>query len=166
LKHVEDVHLRTDLWRRMARVFEERLEDNEQAFVALDQAFKEDFHEEATAEYLGRMAHATGRWKDLIRDTQALLEEQTEPRDRVRLCLCLGKWYGEDLGLMDYANAYYAQVIQMEPGNVQVLRQMANIYRLSGNWAKAAEMLRQAEQERGPQDGLRRLGRVDAQAHG
>ncbi|MEN9581813.1 MAG: hypothetical protein RJA70_4822, partial [Pseudomonadota bacterium] len=146
LDHIEELSLRSDLWRRMARVFEERLEDSEQAFVALDQAFKEDFHDDATADYLGRMAQATGRWKDLIGDTQQLLAAQSEPRDRIRLCLRLGKWYGEDLGLMDYANAYYQQVAELDPGNVQVRRQMANIYRLAGNWPQAGETLRQAEQ--------------------
>jgi tetratricopeptide (TPR) repeat protein len=149
LEHVEEQSVRSDLWRRMARVFEERLEDedsNEQAFVALDQAFKEDFHDDATADYLARMAQATGRWKELIADTQELLEQQTEIRDRIKLCLRLGKWYGEDLARGDYANAYYAQVVQMDPGNVQVIRQMANIYRLGGDWKQAAATLHQAEE--------------------
>lgn len=146
LDGVEDIPARSELWRRMARVFEERLEDNEQAFVALDQSFKEDFHDDATAEYLGRMAQATGRWKELIADTQQQLESQEEPKDRIQLCLRLGKWYGEDLGLMDYANAYYQQVAELDPGNVQVRRQMANIYRLAGNYSQAGETLQQAEQ--------------------
>jgi tetratricopeptide (TPR) repeat protein len=146
LEHVEEPQVRGELWRRMARIFEEKLEDSEQAFVALDQAFKEDFRDDSTADYLARMAQATGRWKDLIADTQKLLEEQSDVRDRIKLCLRLGKWYGEDLGLMDYANAYYAQVVQMDPGNVQVIRQMANIYRLSGNWSQANQTLQQAEQ--------------------
>lgn len=146
LENTEDLAARSDLWRRMARVFEEKLGDNEQAFVALDQSFKEEFRDDATADYLARMAQATGRWKDVIADTQRLLEEQTDIKDRIKLCLRLGKWYGEDLGLMDYANAYYAQVVQMDPGNVQVIRQMANIYRLSGNWTQATQTLHQAEQ--------------------
>ncbi len=149
LEYVEEQSVRNDLWRRMARVFEERIEDedsNEQAFVALDQAFKEDFHDDATAEYLARMAQATGKWKELISDTQQLLEQQTEVIDRIKLCLHLGKWYGEDLARGDYANAYYAQVVQMDPTNVQVRRQMANIYRLSGDWAHATQTLQQAEE--------------------
>src|SRR5690606_3403478 len=56
------------------------------------------------------------------------------------------KWYGEDLARGDYANAYYAQVVQMDPSNVQVRRQMANIYRLSGDWAHATQTLQQAEE--------------------
>lgn len=146
LEHVEELAKRSDIWRRIARVFEDKIEDNEQAFVALEQGFRDDFHDDATLEYLGRMAHATGRWKDLIAETQAMLEEQTEVKDRIRLCLCLGKWYGEDLGMMEYANSYYEQVVQMDPGSVQVMRQMANIYRLSGNWKRSSETLRQAEQ--------------------
>lgn len=146
LEHVEDVSLRSELWRRIARVFDEKVEDKEQAFVALEQAFRDDFHDDLTLEYLGRMAHATGRWKELISNTQSLLEEQTDTKDRIRLSLCLGKWYGEDLGMMEYANSYYEQVVRMDPGSVQVMRQMANIYRLSGKWQKAADTLKQAEQ--------------------
>jgi golgin subfamily B member 1 len=142
----EEVSARSDLWRRIARVFEEKVQDLEQAFVALDQAFKEDIFDDATAAYLGRMAQATGRWKELIADTQAALEAEQDVKARIQLCLTLGKWYGEDLGMMEYANAYYAQVVQMDPGNVRVLRQMANIYRLGGNWRKAGETLHQAEQ--------------------
>jgi tetratricopeptide (TPR) repeat protein len=142
----EDLPARSDLWRRIARVFEEKVQDLEQAFVALDQAFKEDIFDDVTAAYLGRMAQATGRWKELIADTQAALEVQEDVKARIQLCLTLGKWYGEDLGMMEYANAYYAQVVQMDPGNVRVLRQMANIYRLGGNWRKAGETLHQAEQ--------------------
>lgn len=146
LEHVEEVPVRSELWRRIARVFDEKVEDKEQAFVALEQAFRDDFHDDVTLEYLGRMAHATGRWKDLISNTQQLLEEQTETKDRIRLSLCLGKWYGEDLGMMEYANSYYEQVVRLDPGSVQVMRQMANIYRLSGKWQKAADTLKQAEQ--------------------
>lgn len=146
LEHVEEVPTRSELWRRIARVFDEKVEDKEQAYVALEQAFRDDFHDDQTLEYLGRMAHATGRWKELISNTQQLLEEQSETKDRIRLSLCLGKWYGEDLGMMEYANSYYEQVVRLDPGSVQVMRQMANIYRLSGKWQKAADTLKRAEQ--------------------
>ena len=143
---IEDVHVRSELLRRIAKVFEERLDDNEQAFVALQTAFNDDFHDDATADYLGRMAQATGSWKELIADTQALYEEQQSEKDQIQLDLRLGRWHGEELGLMDWANFYYSRVIERDPGNVQVLRQMANIYRLSGNWSDAGNMLRQAEE--------------------
>lgn len=146
LEATEETPARSDLWRRIARVFEEKILDMEQAFVALDQSFKEDIFDDTTAAYLGKMAQATGRWKELIADTQAALEAEEDVKARIQLCLTLGKWYGEDLGMMEYANAYYAQVVQMDPGNVRVLRQMANIYRLGGNWRKAGETLHQAEQ--------------------
>src|SRR5690606_25472728 len=82
LEHVEETPVRSELWRRIARVFDEKVEDKEQAFVALEQAFRDDFHDDVTLEYLGRMAHATGRWKELISNTQELLAEQSETKDR------------------------------------------------------------------------------------
>lgn len=144
---MEEQATRSDLWRRMGRVFEERLDDNEQAFVALDQAFKEDFHDDATFEYLTKLVQATNRWKELIRDTQELLEQQTADADFIKLCLRLGKWYGEELGRGEYAIEYYNQVLARDPGNVQVIRQKATNLRVSGDLEQARATLEQAESE-------------------
>ncbi len=145
LEHVEEAAARSDLWRRIAKVLEDKLEDNEQAFVALDQSFKENFFDEATADYLGRMAHATGKWKELIASTQEVLERQTEKKAKIQLCLTLGKWNGEELGMTEYAETYYGQVVTLDPSNVRVRRQIASSARLRGELAKAREILEQAE---------------------
>src|SRR5262249_55751225 len=66
LETLEETDRRTELLRRIARVFEEELGDNNQAFDALVNAFSEDFSDDVTAGYLERMAQATGRWGELI----------------------------------------------------------------------------------------------------
>jgi len=91
----ELVQEKNELLRRIARVFEERLDDKNQAFDALVNAFAEDFSDDETARYLERMAQATGRWGELINTANAWLPEQTEDKQKIRLCLRLGKWYGE-----------------------------------------------------------------------
>lgn len=135
---------KSDLLRRIARVFEERLGDQNQAFEALVNAFGEDYRDDETVRYLERMAAATGRWGDLINTTNTWLQEQSGDREKIQLCLRLGKWYGDDLGHPEYAQPYYAQVMQMDPHNVQVLRQMAAIHRKSANWQKMGETLTRA----------------------
>ncbi|MEZ4226752.1 MAG: tetratricopeptide repeat protein [Polyangiaceae bacterium] len=140
----EEVEEKSDLLRRIARVFEEHLDDKNQAFDALVNAFSEDFGDDETVRYLEKMAQATGRWGELINTANAWLQEQTEPRAKIQLCLRLGKWYGEDLGHPEYAQPYYAQIMQLDPNNVQVLRQMAAIHRLSGQWQKMGETLTRA----------------------
>ncbi|MES1178847.1 MAG: tetratricopeptide repeat protein [Myxococcales bacterium] len=140
----ESVQEKNELLRRIARVFEERLDDKNQAFDALVNAFSEDFGDDETSRYLERMAQATGRWGELINTANAWLPEQTENKQKIRLCLRLGKWYGEDLGHPEYAQPYYAQIMQLDPNNVQVLRQMAAIHRMSAQWQKVGETLTRA----------------------
>ncbi|MEO7037108.1 MAG: tetratricopeptide repeat protein [Polyangiaceae bacterium] len=137
----EAVQEKNELLRRIARVFEERLDDKNQAFDALVNAFSEDFSDDDTARYLERMAQATGRWGELINTANAWLPEQTEDKQKIRLCLRLGKWYGEDLGHPEYAQPYYQQIMALDPNNVQVLRQMAAIHRMSAQWQKVGETL-------------------------
>ena len=52
---------RAELLRKIARVFEEHLDDKGQALDALINALSEDFHDRETARYLERIAQATGR---------------------------------------------------------------------------------------------------------
>jgi tetratricopeptide (TPR) repeat protein len=140
----ESVAERGDLLRRIAKVFEEELEDANQAFDALVNAFSEDFGDDVTVAYLERMAQVTSRWGELIQTANAWLQEQTEPRSKIQLCLRLGKWYGENLDHPEYAQPYYGMVMELDPNNVQVRRRVAAIHRLSGNWQAVGEELTRA----------------------
>ncbi|MBK6694169.1 MAG: tetratricopeptide repeat protein [Myxococcales bacterium] len=140
----EETGDKTELLRKIARVFEEHLDDKGQAFDALVNAFSEDFHDRETAKYLERMAQATGRWGELIQAANGWLKEQTEPKQKIRLCLHLAKWYGEDLGHPEYAQPYYAQIVQLDPNNVGALRQMGQLYRKNGNWQQLGATLTRA----------------------
>lgn len=139
-----DVHERTELLRKIARVFEEKLDDKNQALDALINALAEDFHDRETAKYLDRMAQATGRWGEVIQLANNWLQEQTEPHQKIRLCLHLAKWYGDDLGHPEYAQPYYAQIVQLDPNNVGALRQMGQLYRKSANWQQLGKTLMRA----------------------
>ena len=135
---------RSDILRRIARVFDEHLDDKNQAFDALVNALSEDFGDDDTARYLERTAQATNRWSELINTANSWLPEQSDPKKKIQICLRLGKWYGEDLGHPEYAQPYYQQIMALDPNNVQVLRQMAAIHRMSGQWQKVGDTLTRA----------------------
>jgi tetratricopeptide (TPR) repeat protein/outer membrane biosynthesis protein TonB len=135
---------KSDLLRRIAHVFEDKLGDNNQAFDALVNAFSEDFGDDETARFLEHMAQVTNRWTELITAANGWLQEQTEPKLRIQLCLRLSKWYGEDLGHPEYAQPYYQQIMALDPNNVQVLRQMSAIHRLGAQWQRVGETLQRA----------------------
>lgn len=140
----EETGDRTDLLRRIARVFEEKLDDKNQALDALINALSMDFHDRDTAKYLERMAQATGRWGEVIQNANNWLGEQTEASEKIRLCLHLAKWYGDDLGHPEYAQPYYAQIVALDPNNVGALRQMGQLYRKNGNWQQLGATLTRA----------------------
>ncbi|MBX3229294.1 MAG: tetratricopeptide repeat protein [Labilithrix sp.] len=134
----------TDLLRRIAKVFEEKLDDKNQALDALINALGLDFHDRETSKYLERMAQATGRWGEVIQTANNWLQAQTEPTQKIRLCLHLAKWYGDDLGHPEYAQPYYAQIVALDPNNVGALRQMGQLYRKNGNWQQLGATLTRA----------------------
>ena len=140
----EEAGQKTDILRKIARVFEEKLDDKGQALDALVNALSIDFHDRETARYLERMAQATGRWTEVIQTVTSWLKQQTDPDDKIRLCLHLAKWYGDDLGHPEYAQPYYAQIIQLDPLNVGAMRQLASLYRKSGNWQQMGATLTKA----------------------
>ena len=90
------------------------------------------------------MAQATGRWGEVIQTANDWLKQQTEPQQKIRLCLHLAKWYGDDLGHPEYAQPYYAQIVQLDPNNVGALRQMGQLYRKSANWQQLGATLTRA----------------------
>ena len=140
----EETGDKTELLRKIARTFEEKLEDKNQALDALVNALSIDFHDRETARYLERMAQGTGRWAEVIQTVSGWLKQQTAPRDKIRLCLHLAKWYGDDLGHPDYAQPYYAQIIQLDPLNVSAMRQLGSLYKKAGNWQQMGATLTRA----------------------
>ncbi len=144
LESREETSDKTELLRKIARVFEEKLEDKNQALDALVNALAMDFHDRETARYIERMAQATGRWAEVIQTVSGWLKQQTQPQEKIRLCLHLAKWYGDDLGHPEYAQPYYAQIIQLDPQNVGAMRQLASLYKKAGNWQQMGATLTRA----------------------
>ena len=140
----EDVHEKTTILRKVAKVFEEQLEDKPQAFDALLTAFEMDYADMDVVRYLERMTQATNRWPELVATVNGWLQQQTEPLPKITLCLRLAKWYAEDLGRPDYAQPYYGQVLQLDPNNVAVHRAMASFFKKQGQWQQQGQTLQQA----------------------
>ena len=141
----EDIGERTKLLRKVAHVFDEKLNDQAQAYEALQTAFELDFNDEETVGYLEKMAAVTKSWGGLIKLVNAWLEAaEDSPQTQISLCLRLAKWYGEDLDRQDYAQPYYQKVLTLDPNNVAVLRQMANFYKKNARWREQGQMLEKA----------------------
>jgi len=137
-------HERPAILRRIANVFEHGLEDERQALDAYASALAEDLYDQDTAREVERLAHATGRWNEVLSMFVGALRDERDPARRVRLCLHLAKWYGDDLGRPEHAQPYYVQILQLDANNVEAMRQLAILYGKAGNWAQMGTTLTRA----------------------
>ncbi len=147
LELTTDEAARQDLYRKIARVLDEKLEDGAQAFEILVNALSEDFDDDATVKLLERLAQSTGRWADLLQTANTWLKEpaiQADTTKKISLMLRLAKWYGEDIGKPEWAMPYFQQVQKLDPHNVRVIRQVASLYKKAGNYDQVGQTLTNA----------------------
>lgn len=133
--------VRIDLLRRIARVYEKHIGNPSEAFDALLIAWSEDYSDETTAADLERLAAATRKWNELLNSANSALQEVSDPQLKIAICLRCAKWYGTELGHPEYALPYYRQILELDPGNVAGMRQMAELYRLTQQWPSLAQVL-------------------------
>jgi len=143
----EDVEEIIELLRRVAKTYEEHLEDLDQAQEALILAWEQDFTNDETADELERICTLTKDWNtplNLANETlQALADEdEYETKDiKIALCLRCARWYGTRLNHPEYAVPYYNQILALDPTNYQAMNSQANLHRHLGQWQQLAQML-------------------------
>ena len=143
----EELDAVIDLLRRVARVYEENIEDLAQAQDALMLAWEQDFTNNDTADELERICNLTKDWNtplNLANETlQALQAEDDEETKDIKIALCLrcASWYGTRLNHPEYAVPYYNQILALDPINYRAMNSQANLHRHLGQWQQLAQML-------------------------
>jgi tetratricopeptide (TPR) repeat protein len=132
---------RIELLRAAARVYEEQLDNPDQAYHTLYIAWTEDFANTNTAVDLERVTAASDRWNELLTSANAVLQEGQEPATQIAICLCCAKWYGQDLGHPEYAIPYYEQIRALDPSNAKAWWQLGDLYEATQQWDKLAQAL-------------------------
>ncbi|QQR88836.1 MAG: tetratricopeptide repeat protein [Myxococcales bacterium] len=141
LEYTGEPDARRALFFRVASVYEKELHDNERAFDALLVAWTEDLSNEAVSAELERLAALTQRWNELLSQANEALQEEEDPELRLTLCLRCARWYGTELGHLEYAIPYYEEIRQLDPVNVPAMRQLTELYRKTEQWQLLAQVL-------------------------
>ena len=150
LDHTEEVPGKVDLLLRIAKVYEDNLDQADAAFMVLQKAFEIDYTNDETAARLEKLASSTGKWNDLLSACNQVLPTITDQDVQIALCLKIGKWYADEVGHPEYGEAYYRQVLQMDADNTQALSQMGDLYRKTKQWDSLVNIMQQlveAEQD-------------------
>jgi tetratricopeptide (TPR) repeat protein len=132
---------RIALLREVARTYEMELDDRDQAFDALQVAWTEDFEDVPTTIELERLAAATQRWNDLLATANSSLQEVSDSRMKIAICLCCARWYGSELKHPEYAIPYYQQLLALDATNLPAARQMVQLYRDTLQWSTLVQVL-------------------------
>ena len=146
VENSEDLEESVRLLGKVAKVYEEKLDDNDQAFDALQVAWSLDYADEPTLKELTRVTRLANRWNELLTAANEALQEAEDQETKITLCLQCAKWYGQELDHPDYALPYYQQVQAVDPGNVQLMVSMAELYEKTQQWDALASMYGQIVQ--------------------
>jgi tetratricopeptide (TPR) repeat protein len=148
VEHTQDAAQRIEILQGVARTYEAELKQPDAAFVALQAAFREDYANDSTAKELERLASATGKWNDLLTEYTQVVQTIAEPQVAADLWVKIGRWYGEELGHVDYAIASEQQALALAPSHLGAMSALADFYRKAGRWPELVAILgRHAELE-------------------
>lgn len=135
-----EVKERCDLLRRAAKVYDEKLNDNEQAFAAAMLAYEEDVSDQETVTLLERLASVGVRWNELMQTSNEWWKTAQDPR-WTHIGLNMAKWYGVELNKPEWAMPIYQQVLARQPDNLLALHSMTSLYRKSQQWPQLTQVL-------------------------
>ncbi len=149
----DDVSEQITLLGQVAKIYENELGDQDNAYVVLEEAFKRDFSNESTSKELERLATATNRWQELLGEySEQVRELETSNRGQAAdLWVKIGRWYGEHLAHIEYAIHSVQQSLRIDPAHVGALAALSELQRKRGSWGELVETLsRQAASEQDP----------------
>ncbi len=141
IEATEDESERILLLAKIAKVYEQHLEDMNEAFDFAFLAWQSDWARKDTALEVERITRLANKWNDLLTNANEALGEVDDPRDKIAICLQCAKWYGQELGHQEYAIQYVEQVRALDPGNTAAQQQLAELYRATAQWQQLAQTL-------------------------
>ncbi len=118
LKYSEDPEQRLVWTRRIAQVYEEQIEDLDEAFNWYGRVFEEKATDRAAQEQLLRLAPKLGRWRDVGKLLDEFLENELSNPDEVLALVRIAiRVYDQELGNREAARRHYRRYLEAQPGN-------------------------------------------------
>ena len=118
---------KTQLYERIASVYEEEFLDSERATSALRAVLVLDQNHEGALSSLTRICRTLDRWPEVAELLARHLAIVTEPSRKVNLALQLGRVLAEQVHAADRARDAFEQVLSFEPQNSEALEMVARL---------------------------------------
>ncbi|MFK7988569.1 MAG: protein kinase [Sandaracinaceae bacterium] len=113
----------------IAEIYEDRLDDLDQAAAQYESALHADSTNVAALKGLERIYARTGKFTELLANLEKQLEVAATPRQKIALHERMGSIHLEEFVDHEKAEAQYAAVVEIEPGHEGANTALARIYR-------------------------------------
>ena len=131
--------------RQVGQIYEEQLENLDQALEIYGRLFREDIEDAEARELVERLAGVLGAWPRLADLYESILREtEVDTQATAVLAFRLGEVAEERL--RDYARAReaYRRAHAFDPSNVQAMGALERVFAATEDWAALVDLLRQA----------------------
>ncbi|MCC7535336.1 MAG: protein kinase, partial [Deltaproteobacteria bacterium] len=137
--------------REIARVYDQDLNRQDNAFLALVQALADVPTDRELAGEVEQLAKTTEQWNEALSALAAAVESQEAVEAKVSLYGLMGRWYDQHLKRPDFAVSCYSQALALDPANDAALGGTADVYRRAQQWRElGATLLRRADSASDP----------------
>lgn len=138
----EEGRERASVLHEIASLYEEKLAQPDNAFVAWVQALAEDPADDKTVREIERLAGSSpDRWNDAMTTLSESVQEAGDPAVTTRLYTLMGGWYAEKLQRPDFALPCYSQALGLDPANEAALDGTITLYRKAQAWPDLVTIL-------------------------
>jgi tetratricopeptide (TPR) repeat protein len=142
LKFSEDPALRLAWTQRIAQIYEEQIEDLDEAFNWYSRVFQERPTDSAAQEQLLRLAPKQNRWRDLGRLLDDYLDNEPANSDEVLALVRIAiRVYDLELGERDSARRHYRRNLEALPGDRAASRLFEEALERWEAWGELRDLL-------------------------
>ena len=142
LKFSEDPELRMAWTQRIAQIYEEQIEDLDEAFNWYSRVFQEKPTDTAAQEQLLRLAPKQNRWRDLGRLLDDYLDNEPANSDEVLALVRIAiRVYDQELGEHDSARRHYRRNLEALPGDRKASRLFEEALERWEAWGELRDLL-------------------------
>ncbi len=136
-----DPERKLELYREVARIYEENLDNPQDAFETYVEALGVDAARTDVLEHLERLAAGLDVWEVLIDRLDDTLAETTDFEAVSELNLRIARIYEEELQHAEAAIERFNRVLESEPDSEKAILALDRLYQREGQWENLAEIL-------------------------
>lgn len=131
----------TELLKRIAKICEERLRDEERAITYYQRILEIAPGHRRALESLGRIYESTERWADFVDVTRRQIKVTTDRDHKALLYFKCGSVMEAKFGEEDEAIRYYEAAIKTSPSCMPAVHGLREVYRRREDWPKVVQTL-------------------------